>query len=200
MAENRYEKPVQKGVNAGRQNSQNKFVNQKLKTSVKSKTLNKNRYFKATTGSSQKWVQKAANNVNTATSVSAANQKGAANNVDVVNNVSTVPKVSTATKISAANNFSTASIDSTATSNSTNNINTASEDSTANLNISINKVSAADEVSTAKLKTTPIITTKFSSHEILESNDFHNPKVKEFAYFDANGQPKTTLAWVSQNN
>ena len=139
MAENRSAKPSLKGVSDVRRNFQNKFVNQKLKTPVKSKAFTKNRSSKITNGFIQKWVPKAANNVSAASLVSIANQKGAADSVNTVNKVSTAP-----------------------------------------------------EDSTAKPETTPIISTKFSSHEIPQSADSQNSKFKEFAYVDANGQPKTT--------
>jgi hypothetical protein len=51
-------------------------------------------------------------------------------------------------------------------------------------------------VNAAKQTTVPKILTKYSSHTIPNSVDPKSSKLKEFEYVDANGQLKTTSAWV----
>ncbi|KAI3681114.1 hypothetical protein L6452_35897 [Arctium lappa] len=77
--------------------------------------------------------------------------------------------------------------------------------STANEVSTANKVSADDQVNTANKDSTatsvnnayPIIKTKYSSHEIPDSNHPINTKLNEYEYVDEKGKPKTTLAWVT---
>jgi hypothetical protein len=186
LAKQCYFNPANQRVNLRNQKrfmAENRSVNQKFKTPVKTNIYLKNRSSKTTKGFTQKWVLKATNNVSAASCVSTANQKDAANSVNAVNKVSTVHKVS------AAN-----------TNNAANKVNTANKVSAANLNSSTNKVSTAPEDSAAKPEKATIISTKFSSHEIPQSADSQNSRFKEFTYVDANGQPKTTSAWVPQSN
>ena len=61
-----------------------------------------------------------------------------------------------------------------------------------------NNISTDTTVNAAKQTSAPKILTKYSSHTIPNSIDPKNSKLKEFEYIDANGQLKTTSAWVPQ--